>query len=90
MSDEVKDKWITINLNVTQEYLTFKVENAKSPGRIPGEEKDYTGGIGLTNVRRRLELLYPDQHELTILDEQHSYLVVMKIILTKPWIYAVW
>ncbi len=80
VSDEIEDRWITINLNVTQEHLTFKVENAKSPGRIPGLEKDYTGGIGLKNVRRRLELLYPERHELKILDEPNSYLVVMKII----------
>lgn len=81
VSDEIEDKWITIHLNVTQEYLTFKVENATSPGRIPGHEKDYTGGIGLKNVKRRLELLYPNRHELKILDESHSYLVIMKILL---------
>ena len=82
VSDEIKDKWISINLNVNQEYLTFKVENAKSPGKIPGQEKDYTGGIGLKNVGRRLELLYPQRHELKILEEEHSYLVVMKILLS--------
>jgi two-component system LytT family sensor kinase len=81
VSDEITDKWITINLTVNEEMLTFKVENAKSPGRIPGLEKDYTGGIGLKNVRRRLELLYPNRHELKILDEAHSYLIVMKITL---------
>lgn len=81
VSDEIEDKWITIHLNVTQEYLTFKVENATSPGRVPGKEKDYTGGIGLKNVQRRLELLYPNRHELKIVDESHSYLVVMKILL---------
>jgi sensor histidine kinase YesM len=79
VSDELADKWISINLNVTPPYLTFKVENSRS--RRPGERPapDYTGGIGLKNVRRRLELLYPQQHELTIHDEDSSYLAVLRL-----------
>ncbi len=79
VSDEIKEKWIIINLQVNQHFLTLKVENSKSPLSHYHQERDYTGGIGLKNVRRRLELLYPDQYELKILDEENSYLVVMKL-----------
>ena len=83
VSDEVRDKWIIINLNVTDEHLTFKVENSRSARSPGGKEKDYTGGIGLKNVRRRLELLYPEQYELKIVDEPDAYLVVMRLTLQK-------
>lgn len=79
-SDETDDKWITANLNVNNEYLTFKVENGK-PGFRVNPRENYPGGIGLQNVRRRLELLYPGRHELKIYDESSTFLVILKIIL---------
>jgi sensor histidine kinase YesM len=45
----------------------------------PSEIKDESSGIGLANVRRRLELLYPDQHELKIDEKEDSYLVELTI-----------
>jgi len=36
-------------------------------------------GIGLVNVKKRLELLYPKKHELTIKDENKSYNVYLKL-----------
>jgi LytS/YehU family sensor histidine kinase len=37
------------------------------------------GGIGLENVKKRLDLLYPKQHELAINDEKESYSILLKI-----------
>mgnify|MGYP006268105077 CR=1 FL=1 len=79
VSDEVEDKWISLNLNYTEPFLTFKVENSRSRPPEDAKPKDYTGGIGLKNVRRRLELLYPDRYELKIRDEEDSYFVSLKI-----------
>lgn len=79
VSDELSDKWISLNLNVNGPHLTFKVENSRSPRRSEAASPDYTGGIGLKNVRRRLELLYPQQHELSIHEDEHSYLVVLHL-----------
>jgi LytS/YehU family sensor histidine kinase len=36
-------------------------------------------GIGLTNVKRRLELLYPQKHTLLINDEAAVFRVVLTI-----------
>ncbi|RMG29325.1 MAG: sensor histidine kinase [Bacteroidetes bacterium] len=79
VSDEIQDKWITLNLRVEGQKLRFQIENSKSPRLHTPAEKDYTGGIGLKNVRRRLELLYPKRHELRIIEEEHSYLVILNL-----------
>ena len=79
VSDEVSDKWIAINLNVTDHILHFKVENSRTKKSDDTRPMEYTGGIGLKNVKRRLELIYPDRHELKIFEEEDSYLVSLKI-----------
>ncbi|WNJ18513.1 histidine kinase [Pontibacter sp. G13] len=81
VSDEVKEKWITINLNVNHEHLVLKVENSRS--RLPKPELEYTGGIGLKNVRRRLQLLYPEAHELKVVDDADTWLIVLKLSLRR-------
>lgn len=42
-------------------------------------DKNAVGGVGLTNLKRRLELVYPDQYELTI-HKKHSRFMVDLII----------
>jgi len=55
---------IYINLQIEAKSLRFQVKNGLS---LNGNEvKDKTGGIGLPNLKRRLELLYHNQHELKI------------------------
>jgi len=63
---------ISIELTLTEGVLRFNVWNNKPPAR-PRDERDYTGGIGLTNVRRQLELLYPGRHELTVTEGEGEY-----------------
>ncbi len=47
---------------------------------ISGEkQKDYSSGIGLENVRKRLDLLYPDKYELQINDESKQFNVYLQI-----------
>ena len=53
--------WITINLKVVGTRLYLKVENS-----CTAVSKQKGKGVGLSNVRRRLELTYPDKHELAI------------------------
>ncbi len=51
------------------------IENNKLDFR----DEDRAGGIGLVNVRRRLELLYPGRHRLTILNEADLFRVTLAL-----------
>jgi len=60
----IKDPVIEILLRIQDKTLYFRVKNKTST--VNAEDKDTASGIGLRNVQRRLELLYPEKHELTI------------------------
>jgi LytS/YehU family sensor histidine kinase len=64
--------WINIKLQVFGESLHLNVQNS-----LPekSQSKDDTGGIGLVNVRRQLELIYPDQFKLNIEEQDHVFSV---------------
>ena len=68
--------FITIILKAEKNVLTFLVENNYNPESIDFYE---TGGIGLKNVKRRLELLYPNEHVLTIKQTEDTYSVFLQI-----------
>lgn len=65
-----------IYLFIKQENLHFVVENKKSK-----QNKDELGGVGLNNVKRRLELLYPDNHSLEITEDEDLYRSELNLIL---------
>lgn len=52
---------IRIAIAVRDNRLHFSITN-----RVTCQNKDETGGIGLINVQRRLDLLYPGKHQLNI------------------------
>jgi len=68
--------WIRISGKVESNQFVFKVAN--SIPELP-HQKDQQGGIGLENVRRRLELHYPNRHTLTILREETSFSITLTI-----------
>ncbi len=65
---------IKIDLKATGQDLFFTVTN-----RIHQSQKDQTTGIGLTNIRRRLELLYPDRHKLTVQNDGSVHQASLKL-----------
>lgn len=79
-SETIGSAWINIDFSVYRENFIFKVENSKPAQAVPSANGH---GIGLTNSRRRLELLYPGDHSLQIMDTIDAYLVIVKIRLSR-------
>jgi len=50
---------VRLNVNRNTDLLTFSIENKVAPS---SDIKDESSGIGLKNVKRRLDLLYPEKH----------------------------
>jgi len=77
VNSAIEAGWIHIKLDEKEGALFFEVENSKP---IKPIKKGNENGIGLQNVKRRLELIYPYKHELTISDAA-SYKTNLKILL---------
>ena len=60
---------IKINLIANQKILHFSVTNKKNKDNF----KDQVGGVGLSNVERRLQLMYPDRYKLNIVNSATHY-----------------
>jgi len=69
---------VIIQLSMVDHDLHFKVINS-----MPfGSDKDpggYTEGIGLKNVKRRLDLMYPENYQLSYASDNQDYIVDLKI-----------
>jgi hypothetical protein len=73
----VDEPFIRIKLEVMEKRLLFSVENSYSPEAA--QSKDMASGIGLANIKARLQLLYPGQHVLTVKDEDGIFSVSLTL-----------
>jgi len=71
---------ITLSITVNGNKLVFTCENTDHSSVQKLEEEQ--GGIGLENVRRRLELVYPGRHQLRACQEDGKYIVNLQIDLS--------
>ena len=77
-SKAVEKEWIHIQVAKEEELLHISVNNSQTKAPKSKEVLSY-GGIGLTNLKRRLSLSYPDNHQLEISDKEESFEVSMKV-----------
>lgn len=76
----IGESWVNIDLSVTGDRMKFKVSNCKAETKEADADKHY-GHIGLQNVQKRLELIYPFAHQLKIFDDGDIFLIVLDLTL---------
>lgn len=78
-SEVLDHPWLSMDVAVKNNSLKCKIINSKeeSPAAVQP-------GIGILNVRKRLDYLYPGKHELRLSDEGYFYAVSLTIDLSEP------
>ncbi|WP_148270454.1 sensor histidine kinase [Haliscomenobacter hydrossis] len=67
---------VDIYLHSDHQQLLFKMSNSKKKGKAP---QNGSGGLGLQNIQKRLNLLYPGRHQLLISNTEEQYQVELSI-----------
>jgi LytS/YehU family sensor histidine kinase len=70
--------WIVMNCRFDDHQWYLEISNSVSNGQAANEAVSYRG-IGLRNVQRRLDLLYPNQYELSIKQDKDQFRVNLKL-----------
>ncbi len=76
-TDASTDCDININLDIKKDSLQLRVEN----DIIKSRRDDEKSGFGLNNIKRRLQLEYPDRYVLTTSSEEGKFIVKLFISL---------
>jgi two-component system, LytTR family, sensor kinase len=75
-SSRIVENFIHINVDIVEKYVIFAVKNSKNDTIARKVETD---GKGIKNIKKRLELLYPNKYELEINDGVSNFYVELKI-----------
>ena len=71
-------QWIKLSIHIKDDQLIFNLSNSKPQQAIDTNDKK---GIGLANVQKRLQLLYPGNHSLKIESTNDTYVVQLQVSL---------
>ena len=82
ISKEVGSQWLNLDISLNEDHLEFQVKNPKVE-ESTNDREGYTEGIGLKNVQKRLEILYPNLHELNIREDKNTFTIILHIDLEK-------
>lgn len=84
LNKHIEEGFIDVKLQIANKILKFRVRNSKPVEKnINSEMNDkISGGIGLQNVQRRLDLLYPDKHDLELKETDKIYEINLSLELT--------
>jgi sensor histidine kinase YesM len=75
VAKSLEKSWVKISIQEAGQMMNIAVSNSKGPNSTKSE----TGGIGLVNVRKRLDILYRDSYILDISEKINSYDVFLSI-----------
>ena len=77
-SNDSENPFIKIKLEVAGNSIIFNCENSK-PSQNQNIKENTKGGIGLMNVKKRLDIIYHDKYNLNITDEKSKFIVWLRI-----------
>ncbi len=77
LGSRTAEGYVRIFISVDGNNLKADISNNKI--EIPQESPRRSGGIGLVNVKRRLELNYPNKYSLDIQDKPNEYRVILTL-----------
>lgn len=75
-SEQIEKSWLSVDISVQENNLRAKIANSKNECVT---NKTNGIGIGIGNVRKRLELIYPGNHDLKLNDEGDFFVVSLMI-----------
>lgn len=75
-SEQLEKPWLSMDLVVKQFNLQCKIANSKN-NHVPLN----TSGIGIENVQKRLQFIYPGKHDLKTADEGDFFVVSLQLSL---------
>ena len=70
---------VDIQIKVWGNSILFSVKNSFGPTDNKQETLEKSSGLGLANVKKRLDLLYPNMHDLTIQENDGFYTVLLQL-----------
>ena len=73
---EDNDSFLHINIDSEEDAFIFKIRNSFDPD---DQQKDEVGGVGIENVKNRLQIYYPEKHVLNIKKDSNIYSVELII-----------
>lgn len=79
LNNHISQGFVNIKLAVSDHLVYFFIENSKPSNSPTPNPNRKSGGIGLVNVKRRLNILYPNNYELDISNNPKSYAVTLNI-----------
>ena len=75
-SHMLEQPWISLQITIVDTVMKMKLVNGKPADYHPLKTSN---GIGISNVQKRLELIYPEKFLLDIKDEEEVYIVNLKL-----------
>ena len=74
---DVSNTFVKINLSEVGNEIIFEIENNKGiDSRVKGVSDS---GIGINNIKQRLELLMPNNYSFDIFDNENTFKVILKL-----------
>jgi LytS/YehU family sensor histidine kinase len=81
-SNMLEQPWVNLQIHLKEDTMYMKLMNGKAKQET-GTLQRNSFGIGIENVRKRLELLYPDKHVFSITDIEEVFVVDLTLQLER-------